>query len=329
MRYTNQKFISIAHSIEHMMAEWRKGMASVILLGMSVTPLAAMSQPPIIIEPIFEYPTPPEEFEGLTERSNYLMDHFWDSFDFTRKTAVDQNALNDAFGVFTTAMRYAEKSKALSGIDGIIKKLKGNPVLLLQFTKSAEESLFGPRADIWSDEAYLPFLKAVTSDKSISDIRSQRYRMQLDMLKRNAPGAKLPEVRLTLRNGRQMDFEPNAPLTLIEFGNPGCEDCQFARLKLEMATDVAEMIDAKEMEMVFIVADAVPEEQTELLRQFAELPDGWTAGICYGGDEIFDIRSNPCFYLVGADKKIIAKNMDVTRAVAEIRKIKESDKKKR
>lgn len=93
MRYTNHKFISIAHSIEHMMAEWRKGMASVILLGMSVTPLAGMSQTSIIIEPLFEYPTPPEEFEGLTERSNYLMDHFWDSFDFTRKTAVDQNAL--------------------------------------------------------------------------------------------------------------------------------------------------------------------------------------------------------------------------------------------
>ncbi len=328
MRYINQKHTSIAAGLE-VMALWRKGMTSALLLGMSVLPYSVLAQDQIIIEPLFEYPTPPDEYDGLTERSDYLMEHFWDNFDFSQTAAVDQNALNDAFAVFTTAMRYADRTKALSAISGLTKKLKGNPVLLLQFTKSAEESLFGPRADIWSDEAYIPFLKAVTTDKAIPELRSQRYRMQLDMLKRNAPGAKFPDTRLTLRNGRHTDFVPTAPLTLVEFGNPGCDDCHFARLKLEMAADVAEMIDSKELEMVFIVADAVPEDQPELLQQFAELPASWTAGICYGGDDIFDIRSTPCFYLIGPDRKIIAKNMDVTRAVAEIRRIKESDNKKK
>lgn len=300
----------------------------VLIAGALSMPLCSSAQNQIIIEPLFEYPTPPDDYDDLTGRSDYLMDHFWDSFDCSSKAAVDQNALNDAFMVYTTAMRYANRDKALASVDALIKKLKGNPVLMLQFAKSAEENLFGPRASVWSDEAYLPFLQAVVSDKNISDTRKQRYSMQLDMLKRNAPGRKFPDMRLVLRNGRQKDFQPSAPLTLVEFGNPECDDCQFARTKLEMATDLGDMIEAGELEMVFVVADAVPEEQSELLESFKELPERWTAGICYGGDDIFDLRNTPSFYLIGPDKKIIAKNMNVTTAVNEVRRIKETSRKK-
>lgn len=311
-----------------LMARMMRMAGSALIAGVLALPMGLSAKEPIIIEPLFEYPSPPEDYDGLTERSDYLMDHFWDAFNFADKSAVDQNALNDAFLVYTTAMRYAGRDKALKSVESIVKKLKGNPVLLLQFTKSAEENLFGPRASIWSDEAYLPFLQAVVSDKSIPDSRKQRYAMQLDILRRNAPGKKFPDMRIVLRDGRQKDFVPSAPLTLVEFGNPDCDDCRFARTKLEIATDIADMIESGELEMVFVVADAMPEDQPELLDAFRQLPEKWTAGICYGGDDIFDLRSTPCFYLIGADRKIKAKNMDVTTAVNEVRRIKETSAKK-
>ena len=280
----------------------------------------------IIIEPLFEYPAPPEDMEGLQERSDYLMNHFWDVFDFSRTGAVDQNALNDAFNVYTTAMRYAERGVALSSVNTLLKRLKGNPVLLLQFTKAAEEYLYGPRATIWSDEVYIPFLKALISDKGVSEARKQRYKMHLDVLQRNAPGMKFPEIRLTLKDGRHTDFKPQSPVTIVEFGNPDCDDCRFSKLKLEMAHDVATWIENGEVGMAFIVADAVPEDQADILAQLKDYPSQWIAGICYGGDDIFDIRSTPSFYLIDRNGKIIAKNLDVTQAVDMIRDIKENSK---
>lgn len=292
--------------------------ASIILLSSVCIPSAAYSQDKIIIEPLFEYPSAPEELEGLTERSDYLMDHFWDSFDF-KVPVVDQTALNDAFGVFVTAMRYASRDKSLASINKLIKSLKGNSTLLYQFTKAAEDNLYGPRAAIWSDEAYIPFLKALTAEKSISDIKKQRYSMQLETLLHNAPGVKFPKIRLTLANGRHSDFEVKHPLTLIEFGNPDCDDCKFSRLKLEMAADIAEMIKSGELGMYFIVADAMPEDQSELIEKFADYPAEWITAINYGGDEIFDLRSTPSFYLLDKNGKIIAKNIDVNKAVEVIR----------
>ena len=295
--------------------------AGMIVTAASLSPIASVAKDPILIEPLFEYPAPPEEYDGLMERSDYLMDHFWDQFDFASSAAVDQNALNDAFGVYSTALQYASRDKALLSISNLIKRLKGNPVLLLQFTKSAEECMFGPRAGMWSDEAYMPFLKALVGEKKLPDSRKQRYAMQLDMLKRNAIGQKFPEIRIVQRDGRQTQFSPKAPLTLVEFGNPECDDCRFARTKLEMASDIMDMVEAKELEIAFVVADAVPEEQPELLAKLSDYPSSWVAGICYGGDDIFDIRNTPSSYIIDKNGRIIDKNLDATQAVDKIRRI--------
>lgn len=286
-----------------------------------ISPIQVSAQEPIVIAPLFEYPSAPDDIDGLTERSDYLMEHFWDSFDFSDPAAVDQNALNDAFNVYATAMRFAEKGNAIASVEKLVKKLKGNQVKLLQFTKSAEETLYGPRAVIWSDEVYVPFIKALTEDKKIPDIRKQRYAMQLELLNRNKIGKKFLYPRLTMRDGRHADFAPKAPLTLIEFGNPDCDDCQFSKIRLEMAADIVEMVENKELDIVFIVADAVPEDQPEILAAFKDYPKSWSAGICYGGDDIYDIRNTPSFYLLDKDGKILAKNIDVGRAVERIREI--------
>ncbi len=280
---------------------------------MAWQPCGAVSQ--IVIEPLFEYPTAPEEMTDLQMRSDYLMEHFWDAMDFKRREPVDQNALNDAFSVYATAMPYSSMKSVNASIDRLVKSLKGNPLLLLQFTKAAEESLYGPRAGLWSDDAYLPFLKALVAYKSLPDSRKQRYAMQLDLLKRNAIGAKFPAMRLTLRNARHADFKPDTELTIVEFGNPDCDDCRFAKTKLDVATDLAEKIDEGKLKIMFVVADAVPDDQNEILQQFASMPESWVPGICYGGDDIYDIRMTPSFYILDRNGKILAKNLDVARAV--------------
>ena len=288
----------------------------------------------IIIPPLFNYPVAPEDLPDLQTKSDWLMDHFWDEMDLKSTESVNQAALNDAFSVYSTAMTYASRQKVLASIDALLKRLKGNPVKLLQFTKAAEEALYGPRAYVWIDEAYMPFLKALMSDKKISDSRRQRYAVQYELLKNNAIGRKIPKFRLTLRNGRHHDFEPTAPLTLIEFGNPDCDDCRFAKTKLSMATDLEDLVEQKQLEIVFIVPDAVPEDQPGILEQFKQYPEEWTAGISYGADEKLDLRRSPSFYIIGEKGEILAKNLSVSDAVDRLRGIideraaKESKKKK-
>ncbi len=78
----------------------------ICLALMSATMIPARLNAEVIeIEPLFEYPVAPEEIISLSDKSNWLMQHFWDNMDFKKKDAVNQSALNDAFRVFTLPMQ--------------------------------------------------------------------------------------------------------------------------------------------------------------------------------------------------------------------------------
>lgn len=278
----------------------------------------------VVISPLFEYPVAPEELTDLQSKTDWLMDHFWEPMDFTSQTTVDQNALNDAFHVFGWASMYASKAKAFAAVNSLTKSLKGNPALLLQFAKGAEETFYGQRAEAWSDEMFIPFLEAVIAEKSIPETRKVQHKELLELLKKNAIGKKFPKLRLTLKDGRHKELTTDCDLTLVEIGNPDCDDCRFAKVKIEMAGDIQQMLADKELGMYFIVADAIPEEENFLLESFKSFPENWTTGISYGADEILDLRMTPTFYIIGKKGEIIAKNLDVDTAVENIRLLKAS-----
>lgn len=278
----------------------------------------------VVIAPLFEYPVAPEELPDLRQKSDWLMEHFWDNMKFDNHRSVDQNALNDAFQVYGSAAIYASESKVLSSVASLVKALKGNPVLMLQFAKGAEEAFFGTRAVAWSDELYMPFVDGVLAEKSVPESRKLRFRAVKENLKNNSIGSKFPKLRMTLRDGRHKEFQPSADYTIVEIGNPGCDDCKFSRMKLEMSSDIMDMISSKEVEMVFLVADAVPEDESEIRTQFQDYPENWLTGISYGADDLLDLRMTPSFYLLGKKGEILAKNLDVSGVVDRLRVIKKS-----
>lgn len=305
----------------------RRGMRKNLYMlgGVMLTVCAATLMPlpshaaPVRIEPLFQYPSAPDSIDNLSDKSDWLMRSFWNDFDFSASKAVDQNALNDAFAVYSSAMRFANRDVVMNSVDNLIKKVKGNPTMTLQMAKAAEEALYGPRAEIWSDEVYLPFIKCVTSDKSLSGARTARYADQLKKLTTSAVGKKAPGFRYRLRNRHERDFKPTAKYTLIEFGNPDCDDCRYAKTHLEMASDIMEMVEAGTLQILFIVPDVAPDEEEEVLSMLAGYPEKWVAGIGYGIDDMYDIRLSPSFYLLGKKGDIIVKNANVANVIEAIR----------
>ncbi len=276
-------------------------------------------QAQIIVEPIFEYPTPPEDIENLNDRSSWLVTHFWDNMDLSADSTVDQNALNHAFFIYTSAMQFADRDSALKSVDDLLKRIKGKPALTMQMVKAAEETLYGPRADIWSDEVYLPFLKAIVAENNVSQIRKERYARQLNLLQNTQPGKKAPAFRYRLANGHYKDFKADKPFTIIEFGDPECDDCAFAKLKLEMAADIQDLIEDKKLQILFIVPDVPVDEEEEMIADLKDYPSAWTAGIGYGIEDAYDIRQTPSFYLLNSKGEIIIKNQDVMNTVDTLR----------
>ena len=290
---------------------WRINIKQIFILCVICTIAYSAKAETITIEPLFEYPIAPEELETLTAKSNWLMQHFWDNMDFKKKGAVDQIALNDAMKIYALPMQWAEKSEVDKSVNNLISKIAKNPTLQVQFTKAAEENLYGQRAQIWIDEIYIKFIEGLLKNKKLSDARKVRYRRQLNILNNTLVGNTAPSFDFVTPTGNPGRYQPIGVFTIIEFGDPDCDDCRHAKLKMETNVRFSSLVDRGLVNILFIIPDPNDGWQTKL----AGYPSKWVIGASDTVADVVDIRTTPSFLIVGKDGKIIAKNASVEQAM--------------
>lgn len=266
----------------------------------------------ITVQSLFEYPMAPDELEGIEAKSEWLVEHFWDKLDEKNKKAVDQTALNHAFNVFVTPMQWASREKTEAAVDKLIKRIEKNPTLLIQFAKAAEDNIYDPhRADMLIDEVYLKFAEALVKNKKIDKIRKVRYADQAKRLRATLPGKTAPEFSFKAPDGTEKRYFPMSTFTIIEFGDPTCDECRMAKLKMDVNLTLGDLIDRGKVNVLFIIP-----EETEGWEQLVDgYPAKWTVGASETVDEDYDIRLTPTFYTIGKDGKIISKNIPVETAI--------------
>ena len=282
-----------------------------ILLLLSVAGNKVLSQTVIEIKPLFEYPVAPEDQESLVDKCNYLVRHFWENFDFKNKQPVDQYALNEAFQVYTTPMRYANKKEVDQSVDKLIGKISGNSLMLLQFMKAAEENLYGPRADFWSDDLYLKFLDAIIKNKKISDSRKSRYIQQASTIRSSSEGSTAPSFDFTDVNGNLKNYFPMSTPTLIIIGDPEDTDWRLARLKLESNFKLSDALEKGKVNILYII----PTLSENWEKMVSNYNSHWSVGLSADISKQYDVRVLPSIYLVGSDGKILFKNISLQEAV--------------
>ena len=279
----------------------------------------------IAIPPLFEYVVAPDDLPDLQSRTDYLMDNFWNPFDFKKTKSVDQNALNHAFSVYVQAMPYASEKKVTDSVKKLVGNIKGNPGLSLQFVKAAEDALYGPRAEFWVDPIYMSFLENLVANKKVSDSKKKKYIAQLDLLKRNAVGATLPHINFVALDGKPSTLQFTAPYTLIQFRNADCDDCRFANLKLELNGVASDRIDSGKLEVyTIILADS---EAAIKDLDAGEMNSKWHLGWSQDAATQLDIRMTPSYYVVDQNGKITAKNEIISNVLDLISRLPETPQK--
>lgn len=287
---------------------------SLILIFIICFFIKVQAQGIIEISPLFEYPVAPENIESLEEKCNYLVKNFWNEFNFKKKEPIDQYALNEAFGVYVTPMRYASKKESEQSVDKLISKISGNQTLLLQFTKAAEENLYGPRADFWSDELYLKFLDALIKNKKISDSRKEKYIHQAYSLRESQKGNMAPSFEFIDKEGNKKNYFPMSTPTMLIFGNPDDTDWRLSRLKMDSNFNLSDALAKGKVNILYIVTAPIENWYSNI----SNYNSRWTLGSASDQNFIYDTRLNPSIYIIGADGKIINKFMAPEVAVNSI-----------
>ena len=281
-----------------------------ILISLILFPSIAFSREMLQIDPLFEYPVAPEEIESLNEKCNYLVKNFWNDFNFKTESPLDQYALNDAFQVYSSTFRFADKKDVEQSVDKLLEKLSKNPLLLQQFMKAAEENLYGPRADFWSDDVYIKFLEAVLKNKKISENRKSKYSKQYQSIKSSLTGNTAPTFSFIDMNGEEKNYFPMSTPTILIFGNPDDTDWRLSRLKLESNFSLSDNLTKGKINILYII----PFNEDNWKEMISNYNKYWTLGTSSEVSAKYDLRLNPSIYVVGSDGKIILKTNSTEEA---------------
>ncbi len=263
-------------------------------------------------ETYFPYPTPPESLTTLGDRTSYLVEHFWDRCDL--KSAFSARAkLAGAFNDYVSFMPYADAEVVHRSIDKLISQVKKDPKHLLILGEMAENALYGDSAEMVSDEAYLPFAKAVAGCKKIPGEQRARFEHQARVLAQSQTGQVFPELQLTGADGTAKNISAiTTPYTIVFINDPDCSDCRMARVRLATNYDAQRLINSGSLTIVSVYPDAPDELWSESI---ADYPATWVVTASADVDDRVDMRSTPTFYFLDSAKKIVAKNIPVDNII--------------
>lgn len=283
-------------------------------LCLFLTGFCIKAQQVIEIQPLFEYPVAPEELTTLTDKSEYVVTHFWEPLDTKNQQAVVQMALDHAFEVFSSAVKWSKPDVANQAVDKLLSRVSGNPTLLYQLTKSAERYFYSPNADFWPDDLYLKFIDATLKNKKISDRNKEKYRKQAQTLRNTKVDNTAPKFDFEEADGKISSYFPMSTPTLLIFGDPEDTDWRMARLRLETNTALSQALDKGKINILYIV----DKTEGDWKNTVSNYPSNWKVGKGIDLDSIYDIRLNPTIYLIGSDGKIKDKYMLLETAVTQV-----------
>lgn len=263
------------------------------------------------VDPLFEYPTAPEEITDFTGKCNWLVENFWNPLDLKTKEAVDQAKMNHAFQVYASTVQYADKGKVTASVDKLMKNLQKNPMLLYQMIKAAEENIYGPRAEVWIDELYVRMLRAALANKKFPKSKRPRYELQLAQLEGCLVGNAPKEFDFKRSNGENARYFPMSTPTVIIFGDPECDECRMGKLRMQANVAFSKAVADGKINVLFIIPD--PEEGWE--KKAIDFPGNWTVGASDTVSDLYDIREVPEVYIIDSDGKVAFKHITPVQAI--------------
>lgn len=279
-------------------------MKKIILLIVALLSLGAGAQD----NGLFQLPIVPENITTLQDRSDYLVEHYWDFCDLG-KAFSQRDKMADAFDVYLSLMPYASAEKVFESVDKFMDKINKGPDVLF-IADLAEQKLYGDSAEYASDELYLKFLDKIVANKKVDKNSKLRYQHQQRVLSRSQIGMPAPEFEYIDIDGHKGKFVNDSTKigTMLFFNDPDCTSCSMARLRLDADVQATRLTG----EGYFDIYSVYPGEADEQWKAMAaDYPASWRVVASPEVDEIYDLRSSPSFYLINPDGKILFKTDNV------------------
>lgn len=267
----------------------------------------------------FQYPEPPENLENLSDRTAFLVEHFWEKCNL--KSAFSSRAkMAEAFGDYVSFMPYADTTIVCQSVRKLIKDVKkASPSNMQTLIEMAEGILYSDTAAYPIDPVYLIFANAGATSKEVSKEARERFALQASQLGASAVGNTLPDITITTSNGgKQKLNDITSSYILIVFDDPEDPENMMARVRLSADYNLNKLIERGDMTVISLYPGEADKEWKERVSTY---PSNWVVAASPESAKYFDRRIKPTIYYANKEHKILSKSLVAENLLVAFRQV--------
>lgn len=258
--------------------------------------------------------TIPDSLRTPERRAAYLVEHYWDRFDFSDTSYIHApEATEQGLANYLDLLRhFAAPERSAASLRTLLTRAEQSPALLRHLAALLEKYLYDDGSPLRDEEMYIPVLEYLVADEALNETERLRPRLLLEQARKNRPGSVATDFAFTRPDGREGRLrELPGDYTLLLFYAPTCDDCHAAIRRLSSSSAIQEALAEKRLTILALYPGADKEAWRKGL---AKIPPEWVnaydpAGTIQG-EELYDLRRYPTIYLLDTQKRVILKEAE-------------------
>lgn len=267
-----------------------------------------------------ELPIPdvPSSLRAPKERAAYILNHFWDTMEWTDTVRslntgfMEQNMVN-----FINMFQHADSTAVETSVNTMMDSAASCHDAYAKIMDIAEIYTYDPYSPMHDEESYRIFLNHAVNSTILTDEEKTRFRYHLsetDKNRRGTPGADFTYIDT---DGQQCSlYTSGVPgaMKLVIFYDPECGDCAEIITWLSKDSRVNRMINDGKLCIIGIYPDGDP-DGWEKAR--TKLPATWINGYSPDGyiteHETYSLRVTPTIYLLTPGNVVAGKDLSAIK----------------
>lgn len=256
----------------------------------------------------------PDSLKEPKDRANYLVEHYWDKYNFEDSISEDnseefEQVLVDYIDILTIA----DRDVAELSLNKTYKRAEVKPETLNRFLKHFEKYLYDPNSPLKNEEFYIVILENTLDSDKVDEVERAKAKFALDVLLKNREGELANDLTVNLGLGEQISlYDLDKDYTLLLFYNPDCHACEIITGYMKQSQYLAKALDAKILDIMAVY----PDDNQERWEQYSSnIPSLWINGYDSNNDvmgkRLYELRAMPTIYLLDKDKKIVQKDVNI------------------
>lgn len=202
-----------------------------------------------------------------------------------------------------------EEKRAEFLMTATMETLAKDPKAYRQMMELAERRFSDPADPIHNETLYMAVLKHASEKFVLSAAEKEKQRLLYEGAKKNMIGSVAIDFDYVTPNDKNVHHlkDLKANNILVYFNNPDCESCETVKERLASNELINQLVKDNKL----IVLAVYPYDDQKLWKK-AKYPkmmiNGWNQSRSIENNELYDLPTLPCFYLLDKDFKVLMKN---------------------